>query len=127
VSAVRGFALEAERRVSLWQQAIQRAKQEGRQVVIWGSGSKGVAFLSALGAHVDDGVIEYAVDINPYRKGCFMPGTGQEIVEPAFLSAYRPELVIAMNSIYTEEIESDLRRYGVSAKVLPIETVEATV
>ncbi len=127
VSAVRGFALEAERRVSLWQQAVQRAKQEGRQVVIWGSGSKGVAFLSALGAHVDDGVIEYAVDINPYRKGCFMPGTGQEIVEPAFLSAYRPELVIAMNSIYTKEIESDLRRYGVSAKVLPIETVEATV
>jgi hypothetical protein len=127
VSAIRSFTLEAERRIHLWQHAIHRLKQEGQHVVIWGSGSKGVAFLSALGAHVDDGGIEYAVDINPYRKGCFMPGTGQEIVEPAFLSAYRPEVVIAMNSIYTAEIGSDLKRHGVHAIVMPIEAVEASV
>jgi hypothetical protein len=54
-----------------------------------------------------------------------MPGTGQEIVEPAFLSTYRAEVVIAVNSIYIAEIESDLRRYGVSAIVMPIEAVEA--
>jgi hypothetical protein len=125
VSAVRSFTREAERRILLWQHAINRLRQDGQHVVIWGSGSKGVAFLSALGAHVDDGGIEYAVDINPYRKGCFMPGTGQEIVEPAFLSAYRPEVVIAMNSIYTPEIGADLKRYGVHAIVMPIEAVEA--
>jgi SAM-dependent methyltransferase len=127
VSAVRGFALEAERRIGLWQQSIDRLKREGQHVVIWGSGSKGVAFLSALGAQAEDGGIEYAVDINPYRKGCFMPGTGQEIIEPAFLAAYRPEVVIAMNSIYIPEIGADLRHLGVNATVLPIEAVEAVV
>jgi hypothetical protein len=127
VSAVRSFTLEAERRVRLWQDTVHRLKEEGQHVVIWGSGSKGVSFLSALGAHVDDGAIEYAVDINPYRKGYFMPGTGQEIVEPEFLSIYRPEVVIAMNSIYTPEIESDLRRHGVDSIVMPIEAVEAAV
>ena len=127
VSAVRSFTREAERRIHLWQHAVNRLKHDGQHVVIWGSGSKGVAFLSALGAHVDDGGIEYAVDINPYRKGCFMPGTGQEIVEPAFLSAYRPEVVIAMNSIYTPEIGADLKRFGVRAIVMPIEAVEAPV
>jgi hypothetical protein len=127
VDAVHSFTREAERRIHLWKQAVNRLKQEGQHVVIWGSGSKGVAFLSALGAHVDDGGIEYAVDINPYRKGCFMPGTGQEIVEPAFLSAYRPEVVIAMNSIYIPEIGADLKRHGVRATVMPIEALEATV
>ena len=127
VSAVRSFTLEAERRIRLWQDTVHRLKEESQHVVIWGSGSKGVSFLSALGAHVDDGAIEYAVDINPYRKGYFMPGTGQEIVEPEFLSIYRPEVVIAMNSIYTSEIESDLKRHGVDAIVMPIEAVEAAV
>ena len=127
VNAVRGFALEAERRIGVWGETVHRLKREGRRLVIWGSGSKGVAFLSALGAHVNQGTIEYAVDINPYRKGYFMPGSGQEIVEPAFLAAYQPAAVIAMNSIYTEEIESDLRRYDVNAKVMPIDAVEAAV
>jgi SAM-dependent methyltransferase len=127
VTAIRSFTLETERRIQLWRHTVQRLKQEGQHVVIWGSGSKGVAFLSALGARVDDGGIEYAVDINPYRKGFFMPGTGQEIVEPAFLSAYRPEVVIAMNSIYIAEIGSDLKRHGLRAIVMPIEAVEAEV
>lgn len=127
VNAVWNFAREAERRTRLWRNEIDRMKQEGKRVVIWGSGSKGVAFLSAIEAHIDNGGIEYAVDINPYRKGYFMPGTGQEIVEPAFLSAYRPEIAIAMNSIYIPEIEADLERHGVRSTVIPIEAVEARV
>jgi hypothetical protein len=127
VVAVRNFAVEAQRRVRLWQEAVYRVREEGQHVVIWGSGSKGVTFLSALGARVDEEGIEYAVDKNPYRKGFFMPGTGQEIVEPAFLAAYQPEVVIAMNSIYVAEIGADLRRSGVTAIVLPIEAVEAAV
>ena len=126
VRAIHSFALEAERRIRFWQQTVHRLRCEGQQMVIWGSGSKGVAFLSALRAHANDGLIEYAVDINPFRKGHFMPGTGQEIVAPAFLSAYRPDFVVAMNSIYTAEIKLELKRCGVSAVVLPIEVVEAT-
>ncbi len=103
---------------------VDRQSQDGQRIVIWGSGSKGVAFLSALGEDVDQGGIKYAVDINPFRTGYFMPGTGQEIVDPAFLSTYRPDAVIAMNSIYTSEIQSELRRYGLIVPVLPIEAVE---
>jgi hypothetical protein len=118
------FAAEAERRISFWRQAIRGMAERGERVVLWGSGSKAVAFLSALGLSVDENLVEYAVDVNPYRKGHFIPGSGQEIVEPAFLAAYRPNFVIAMNSIYTAEIQADLARHGVSAEVLPIETVE---
>ena len=127
IGAISNFALEADRRISMWQQTIARLKADGQRAVIWGSGSKGVAFLSALGAHVEKGDIEYAVDINPFRKGFFMPGTGQEIVDPAFLSAYKPEVVVAMNSVYAAEIESDLKRHAVDARVTPIEMVETFV
>lgn len=123
---VTDFAAEVQRRISIWRQTIRHLEQQGRRAVIWGSGSKGVSFLSALRPESESN-IEYAVDINPFRKGYFMPGTGQEIVDPHFLSAYRPDLVIAMNSIYIPEIETELRHFGISAGVLPIELVETTV
>src|SRR5262249_15953891 len=127
LDAIQNFAVETERRIHGWLHTIDRLKYERQKAVIWGSGSKGVSFLSALEAHVDDGRIEYAVDINPFRKGYFMPGTGQEIVAPTFLTAYQPEVVIAMNSIYATEITLDLTRVGVRAAVLPIEAVETAV
>ncbi len=127
VRAIHDFAAEAAQRIQFWQKTVHRLKREGQQTVIWGSGSKGVSFLSALGPHGNEEHVKYAVDINPFRKGYFMPGTGQEIVEPSLLSAYGPDVVIAMNSIYISEIESELKRHGVGAVVLPIEAVKVAV
>ncbi len=124
IAAALGFGAEAAHRIGGWRDTIDRLKASGRTAAIWGSGSKGVAFLSAIGAHVDDGGIPCAVDINPYRKGYYMPGTGQEIVEPAALKEHAPAVVIAMNSVYTAEIEAELQRQGVRAALVPIEALE---
>ena len=85
--------------------------------MVWGSGSKGVAFLSSL--NVND-AIEYVVDINPYRQGKFMAGTGQRIVSPEFLQEYKPDVAIAMNPVYKSEIRQDLDRLGLSTTVLSV-------
>ena len=37
---------------------------------------------------------------------------------------YKPDLVIAMNSIYIREIETDLRKLGLSPTMMPIEASE---
>ena len=100
-----------------WRKQVRQAREAGRKVVIWGSGSKGVAFLEYLG--VGD-AIEFVVDINPHRQGKFMPGTGQEIVSPEFLKDYQPGLVIIMNPIYEDEITADLERLGVDAEVMAV-------
>ena len=123
ISAVHDFAREAAERIAAWRDTVARLGN----TVIWGSGSKGVGFLSAIGARAADGTIDYAVDINPYRKGFFMPGTGQEIVSPDFLATHAPDAVIPMNSIYSAEIQAELARQGIQAPLLPIEAVALAV
>lgn len=98
-----------------WRAELTRMKASGQKVVLWGGGSKGVAFLTTLDQTLAD--IGYAVDINPIKTGTFMAGTGQEIVAPSFLNEYRPDAVIIMNPVYREEITRDLAAMGLSPEI----------
>jgi SAM-dependent methyltransferase len=105
------FPGKFEEKRETWRRRVQEAAAKGQKIVLWGSGSKGVSFLTTL----DIGnAIEYAVDINPYRRGHYMPTTGQEIVGPEFLTEYRPDVVILMNAIYREEVSRNLQRLGLA-------------
>lgn len=108
------FVNQQAERIDSWRREIAGLQEAGRRAVVWGSGSKGVAFLSALGGGEE---IEYVVDINPFRQGKFMAGTGQEIVAPSFLAEYKPDVAIAMNPIYRQEIQDDLERLGLPTVV----------
>jgi hypothetical protein len=120
---VRTFADEASQRTEFWKRTLEDASRNERKVVLWGSGSKAVSFLSSVG-DIGTATARYVVDINPFRHNCFMPGTGQQIVGPQFLAGYKPDLVIAMNSIYIPEIESDLHNLSLQPAVMPIEARE---
>jgi ABC-type Fe3+-hydroxamate transport system substrate-binding protein len=60
------------------------------------------------------------VDINPYRQGTFMAGTGQAIVAPEYLKSYRPDIVIVMNSVYREEIRHNLSQMKLNPAILAL-------
>lgn len=98
-----------------WQSELAALKAADKRVVLWGGGSKGVAFLTTLGLTLDD--VRYAVDINPNKTGTFMAGTGQEIVAPEFLKSYQPDVVIIMNPIYRTEITHDLATMGLAPDI----------
>jgi SAM-dependent methyltransferase len=104
-------------KIEKWRRCILDIVSHNKRVVLWGSGSKGVAFLTTLGITSE---VEYVVDINPYRQGKFMPGTGHPIVSPQFLVDYRPHYVIIMNAIYTNEIGNNLRQFGLAPELLPV-------
>lgn len=104
-------------RVKTWKEMLGKIKDRGEKAVIWGSGSKAVAFLTTMGISNE---IKYVVDINPFKHGKFLAGTGHEIVPPDFLKKYHPDVVIAMNSIYREEIQRDLSRMHVDAEVMSV-------
>lgn len=115
--AVKEFKENCSRRIDYWRSTIEQAACQGQRVVIWGSGSKGVAFLTTLKL---DNKIEYAVDINPYKQGKNMPGTGQQVVSTNFLKQYRPDKIIVMNPIYCREIKKDLDRLNIKADLLAV-------
>src|SRR6516162_6267726 len=73
------FAAAAARSRVAWLSRLRNWAAAGQRTVLWGSGSKAVAFLTTLGVHDE---VEHAVDINPYRVGKFLPGTGQRTVAP---------------------------------------------
>jgi hypothetical protein len=99
-----------------WRSKIRDFRSAGKRVVIWGAGSKGVSFLTTLG--LGENEVEFAVDINPHRHGQFMATTGQEIIGPERLTRDKPDVVIIMNPIYKQEIQTDLRKLGLEAEVL---------
>jgi SAM-dependent methyltransferase len=108
------FVSEYPAVVRYWEQILERINEENRRVVIWGSGSKGVSFLNSVR---NSGHVKYVVDINPFRQGTFMAGTGHEIVSPEFLKAYQPETVIVMNPVYLNEIKGDLKQMGLDPEI----------
>jgi SAM-dependent methyltransferase len=115
--AVARFRQNHENHVSTWRKRIQSFRDQGKRAAIWGSGSKCVAFLSTLGI-TDE--IDVVVDINPYRQGKYLPSSGKAIVSPAALKDYRPDVVIAMNPIYLEEIRNDLRSMGLDPELTAV-------
>jgi SAM-dependent methyltransferase len=117
-TAVVDFAARYPRQLAWWRHALQEMKANRRRAVLWGGGSKGVAFLTTLG--LTPAEVEYVVDINPYKAGHFMAGTGQEVVAPAFLRSYRPDVVIVMNAIYRAEIERDLNQMGLAPQLMTV-------
>ncbi|MEM7127341.1 MAG: class I SAM-dependent methyltransferase [Chloroflexota bacterium] len=112
------FAQNVQSRHAKWKQIVQEARQNGGQVVLWGGGSKAVAFLTTLGIMEEIG---YAVDINPLKHGTFLPVTGQEVIAPERLQEIQPALIIAMNPIYCPEIQQDLDRLGIGSRLIGLE------
>lgn len=109
-------AIHAER-VAGWRQLVQQRQAEGRRVVVWGSGSKGVTFLGALG---DGEGVSHVVDINPHRQGHYMVGTGHPIVAPEALVDLQPATVIVMNAVYHAEVAAQLAGLGLAPELLSL-------
>jgi hypothetical protein len=105
-----------------WIDELSQVADAGRTSVIWGSGSKGVSFLTNVAASGADvgRLVAGAVDINPYKHGMFMAGTGTEIIAPERLGEIDPALVVVMNPVYLGEIDASIRSMGIDARVVAV-------
>ena len=113
-AAIEAFPARVAETVGYWRQRIARLPPD-RRVALWGGGSKAVAFLCALPDAAAR--IELVVDINPYKHDRYLPATGQRVISPEELLRQPPDLVIAMNPIYLDEIRADLRRLGLTPEL----------
>lgn len=108
------FAENYRQKVAGWTQNLHQLREQGRRMVVWGAGSKGVTFLNVLDAQRE---VEHVIDINPRKRGMYVSGTGQQIMPPEFLRNYRPDMVILMNPIYEREVRQTLDELGVAAEI----------
>lgn len=111
------FARQLGEKHSYWNGVLQTHLQLNKKVVIWGSGSKAEAFLTGLNVGEEVGLV---VDINPYKDGYYMAGTGHKIVLPSALTEYRPDTVIIMNEIYKAEITEALAELRLTPELLTL-------
>ena len=102
--------------VSSWSDKLSKLYSENSRIVIWGAGSKGITFANTL--NISHQQIEYIVDVNPRKSGQFIPGTGQQVVEPGFLKEYRPQAIIIVNPIYQTEIREAVSEFGFNVRFL---------
>ncbi len=76
-----------------------------------------MSFLTTLGLSDEVGLV---VDVNRYRQGMFMPGSGHKIVGPRELKNFRPDSVIVMNSIYLDEIAAELEQLHLQPELVSV-------
>lgn len=108
------FRARASVRRERTEKLLKEELRAGRRAVVWGAGSKGITFLNSLPAGVD---ISFIIDINPGKQGKFVPGTGQQVMGPEFLTDYRPDTIFIVNDIYREEIRSALDGLKIAARM----------
>lgn len=115
LSVVETFSSSFQSQLEHWNLFMRTARDNRRKIVLWGSGGKGISFLNNLDTPESVLVV---VDINPDRQGRFLPGTGHRIVGPNVLPELGPDVVIATNRIYLEEIRSQVRDLGLRPEFL---------
>ncbi len=99
-------------KIRQWRDAVRTAAEKG-PVALWGGGSKAVSFLTTLGLTREVGAV---VDINPYRQGAYLAGSGHLIFAPEALVELRPATVFIMNPVYESEIRKSLDAMNVEAE-----------
>ena len=114
LKATETFAFRFREKFDLWAGRLSDAKQQGRRLALWGSGSKGVTFLNMM---PDVSAVACVVDINPRKQGMFVAGVGKPIVAPEALREVAPDTVIVMNALYLDEIGGTLAELGVDVKL----------
>ncbi|MGH8626116.1 MAG: class I SAM-dependent methyltransferase [Gammaproteobacteria bacterium] len=111
------FQAKYEEKRQFWNRRLHDLRTNKAKVMLWGSGSKAVSFLTSTEA---SSTVDYVIDVNPHRQGHYMPGTGQEIVAPEFLRHYQPDAVIVMNRIYCDEIQGSLQAVGANPEMVAL-------
>jgi SAM-dependent methyltransferase len=112
---VERFAAAHRERLDTWTRRLDEFCRDGRRVVVWGSGGKGISFLNSL---PNSDVISEVIDGNPGRQGRFIPGAGHEIVGPQRLAEIQPDVVIVSNQLYRDEIAAEVTGHDVNCEVL---------
>jgi hypothetical protein len=102
---------------------LLQCRANGERVVGYGNRCTGSTLLNYCGIRSD--LVEYIVDRNPYRHGCFTPGTRIPIHDPKRIGIDHPDVVLALSGDLATELADQLSYIGewggrlISPRALP--------
>jgi hypothetical protein len=111
----RAYAEAEAARIELVRSRVSALKRDGH-VAVWGMATKGVLFSLLIDPQVE--LIDYCVDVNPNKQGCYVPLTGHVISPPEVLTELDGDgklAVFVMNENYSDEIRRTCRELNVDA------------
>ena len=111
----RTFGERCSSQMLMWQNMVSDLRDQGRTVVSWGAGARGVTFVNL--AMADRTAIAGVVDINPRKRGKYVPGCGLPVIAPDELPSLRPDIVLLPNEIYRREVSELLLGYGLNPEI----------
>jgi SAM-dependent methyltransferase len=85
---------------------LHSAKADGKAVAAYGAAAKGNTLLNYSG--VGTNLIDYVVDLNPHKQGCFLPGSHLPIYPPSRLSETKPDYVLILPWNLKDEIMTQM-------------------
>lgn len=115
IREARAFAHHHALKTSFWKDQLGKLVASRKKIAAWGAGGRAITFFSLFGIGKEIPVI---VDINPDRQGAYLPGTGQQIVPPEFLSDMQPQVLLISNPTYKREIRRQVLNMGLNCAFL---------
>jgi hypothetical protein len=85
---------------------LLQCRADGKRVVGFGALGAETTMLNYCGIRSD--LLEYIVDRDPYRHGCFAPGTRIPIHDPKRISSDQPHVVLALSCDLGSELADQL-------------------
>ena len=104
----------AEELIKRWKDRLCSRKNDQR-IGIWGAASKGVTFaliMKQIGQEID-----FAIDLNVDKQGCFTPVTGIKIEAPSSARLSEKDTIIVMNPNYFDEIKKIMKTNNIVASL----------
>ena len=90
---------------------------DDKKVVAWGSAGTGASLLNMCGFDAEK--IPYVIDSDQRKQGLYMPGTGQVVVCPEFLSECPPDAVVILSQFHKKDITDQIRQsYGENTQII---------
>lgn len=117
--AASAFADVAVQRIESAARALRDLSADGG-LFLWQAGGKALSLVTLTDTAA---LVQGVVDVNPEKRGRFLPGTAVAIVAPHDLERLCPRHVVVMNDVYLPEIGAMVASLGLQTSVRSVEAL----